>query len=202
MKLKTILIFGLVAISFKALSQNNEIAGEYFYSAQFYYESISLSPNGQFKWKVNTEFLKLEANGNWQLRSDSLILDSSPQKDKMLVWESRPNDSKQTMIYVTDKMKAPINYTLYAITSAGDTVVYRDQFKKTTLNFKIKGFYLVDSKSLHSPTYYLTGKSTNRLDILFETKRLFENESWAIVNGFIIPRGTDGTIQKYKLTKK
>ena len=202
MKLKTILIFGLFAISFKAISQFKEIQGEYSYLGEFYYESISLLPDGQFKWKVTSEWLRLEAHGNWQLRSDSLILDSSPQKDKLLVWESKYGNTKQMTFYVTNKMKEPINYTLCAITFNNDTVVNKEQFKKTTLNYKIKAFYVIDSKGLHSPTYYVTGRNTNRFDILFETKRTFENESWVIANGLIIPRGADGAIQKYKLTKK
>lgn len=202
MELKYILLFGLLHFSLTSLSQNAEISDEYSYSSERYEESLFLFSDGKFKWNVSAHFLKLASEGNWQLRGDSLILDSSPQKDRLIVWESRKNNSSQITFNVTNKAKDAINYAFCAITSNNDTIIINNQFKKTILKDKIKAFYIIDTKGLYSQTYFLKGEYANRFDILFETKRVFSNESWLIINGSVSPRGPDGAIQKYKLTKK
>ena len=202
MKRELTLFIILLTFSHITFCQKIDVVGNYSYSSKFYYENISLMENGKFIWNVNTEFLRLESFGNWQIRNDSLILDSNPQRDKLIVRESKNGNSKATKFYITDKDKDLIRYTLCIITSNNDTIIYNDQFKETIVKSNIKAFYIIDTKGLYSPVYYIEGKNTNRLDIMFETRRTFENEIWLINNGYIIPRGSDRNIQKYKLVKR
>lgn len=191
-----------IIFSCNIFAQDKANAGEYVYSRQGYNEYIILKSNGQFDWGMNTEFLKLSITGNWQVRSDSLILDSYPQRDRLIVWEARQNISN-TKFYVTNKKKENINYTFVAITIKNDTLVLLNQWKETILSNRISAFYIKDNKGLISPTYYIKGNKANRFYIYFETIRVFENESWGIRDDGIIPKGLDGTIQKkYILTKK
>jgi hypothetical protein len=201
MKRKPGLLLLLLTFSEMAFCQNINVTGNYSYSSRFYNENISLTETGKFSWEVKTEFTKLSSTGSWRISGDSLILCSNPVAEKLIVKESEEKNSSVTTFYISDKSKDPINYYLYVITLTNDTTIYENQFQKSISANRVKAFFLVDSKGLYSPVYYLKSSSTNRLDVLFETKRMFENERWIIKNLFIIPRGADGTIQKYKLEK-
>ena len=102
-----------------------------------------------------------------------------------------------------DKNKEYINYSFYGITFKSDTLKLSNQWRETIPPSTIKAFYIKDAKGLVSPTYYIKGKRSNTFYIYFETARVFENEIWIIKgDDRIIPKGLDGTDQKYILSKK
>ena len=145
---------------------------------------------------------KMDISGSYYIVNDTLYLNSSPQRDKILVQESRSKKKNDRYFYfnVTSKKGNLMHYHLYLILDNGQKMVYRDQFQTTKITSeRIKGFYILDTKGLKSPTYIIEGLYTNIFNVQFETQRVFENESWLMKNDSIIPRGFDGEFQKYAL---
>ncbi len=119
----------------------------YSYKTPHYYESIDLLGNGKFIYYNKTEFTKIEIKGNWQLRNDSiLVLDSSPQKSKIIVFESHKRSKKNTF-RVRNMNNHQIHYNLYLITKENDTIEFKEQFDETIMLGRFTSFYIVDSKS-------------------------------------------------------
>ena len=83
--LKTLILTIAVA---KGYGQIKDYSGEYVFKSRYYAESIFLRPNGTFFYHDADEFTKSNISGNWQMRGDSIILDSRPQRDRLLVYES------------------------------------------------------------------------------------------------------------------
>lgn len=177
-------------------------SGMFVYQAPHYYECIELLENGTFVYYNRSEFIKTEINGNWQLRNDSiLVLDSSPQRSKLIVWESRKKNKMYTFC-VRNMNNQPIHYSLFLISEKGDTIEFKDQFVKTVSNRDFTSFYIVDTKGQHSPDYQKQGSKSNLFTIMMEEKRVFENEYWKYHGGYIVPLGLDGNYSTYKLVKK
>lgn len=196
------IFFCLVLLPTSLYSQNFSLKGNYIYKSPNYYESIDLFENGTFIYSQKSEFLKTEITGNWQIRNDSLlVLDSKPQRAKLIVWESK-NKGKRTIFKIRDMDNNLISYSSYLITYKGDTLVYKDQFKETVSREKITSFYIVDSKGLHSPLYKIQGITSNFFEVHFETHRVFENEYWIYRKQCIVPLGIDRKYLNYKLLKK
>lgn len=199
-KLKIIL--GLFVSPLFAYSQNIFAKKEVFtYKAPYYYESIDLLENGSFVYYSKSEFIKTEVKGNWQIRNDSiLVLDSSPQRSKITVLESRKRSKKSTFqIRNTDNRQ--IYYNLYLITKDNDTLAFKNQFDKTVVLGNFSSFYVVDTKGQYSPIYKILGSRSNIFDITIEEKRVFENEYWKYYGKYIVPLGLDGKYSNYKLVK-
>ncbi|WP_419870172.1 hypothetical protein [Chryseobacterium sp. CT-SW4] len=196
---KTINLFFLLT-SISIFSQNK--SGVYSYKTSHYSESINLLKDGTFRYYKNTEFLKDEIFGNWQLRNDSIIvLDSYPQKSKLNVIEGLKKQ-KITTINVKDFRGNPFHYNLYLISDKKDTVLYKNQFEASIIKEKPNFFYLVSSEGLQSPVYKITGTKSNCFDVMFERQRVFENEQWKLLENTIIPLGLDGKYSNYKLLKE
>lgn len=186
----------------EVLSQS--FVGKYSYSTGYhFYESLELFPNGTFIYNLNGEFLRRECKGNWQIRGQDLILDSSPQKDKIICFEFRKGRKVYTYFNVKSKSDGrAIDYHLYLIKNSGDTVELRDQFERSKIRAKdFKGFFIVGTNGTQSPTYLIQGKATNWFDILFETKRVFDNENWRITETGIQPRNNAGEYEAFLLRK-
>ena len=202
MKLKIILLFGCLGL-LTILLKAQEIAhvGCYSHSGSSnYYEELCLNENGEFVYQVNREFLKLQVEGNWQIRDGKLILDSRPQKDKIIVQEYKKRSNKK-VVKVRSKENKLINYTLCLIASEKDTLSYKNQWDKTIVYDDFVSFYLIDAKGLHSPTYNIIGLSSNYFEVFFETNRVFENEAWEITFEGIIPKGLNCKPQMFVLKK-
>lgn len=189
-----------ILLSIFCFSQNKP--GKYSYKSSHYSESINLLKDGTFKYQMNTEFLQNEIFGNWQLRNDSiLILDSNPQRSRLVVKEHFKKGKKTTFL-VKDFEEDLINYHLYVVKDKRDTIAYRNLFEKTIIKEKPISFYLVNSEGIHSPVYKIKGTKSNYFDVRFERQRVFENEQWKFLKNSIIPLGLDGKYSNYRLLKE
>lgn len=186
----------------EVLSQS--LLGKYSFSERYYYESIELFPNGTFQYYFSSEFIKTNCKGNWQLREWNLILDSSPQIDRIICHESRK--CKKAFTYFNVKSKSgrlSMSYHLYIIKNYGDTIELRNQDESSKIRIKnIKGFYIINTSGIKSPTYIVQKRRTNWFDVLFENRRVFENENWRISENGILPRYTSGDYTNFLLKKK
>ncbi len=195
-------VFFMVIIYSSCYAQvNKDMLGEYVFKSKFYYESITLNKDGRFTYYRSQEFAKTSINGNWQLRKDSLILDSYPQRDRLIVFETYKKGSKNKLIKVSNKKNRPINYSIAYITLKNDTVILRDQYKYSVLARSARAFYLIGSNNLVSPVYEIEGERSNDFLVLFETSKVFENESWLVSTNTIIPKNDSGKLQEYSLVK-
>ncbi|MEJ5056071.1 hypothetical protein [Sphingobacterium sp. MYb382] len=173
----------------------------YAYQASHYYESIDLLDNGSFVYYNKSEFIKTEIEGNWQLRSDSiLVLDSWPQRTKIITFESHKRD-KKNIFQIRNTNNHQIHYNLYLITKDKDTLEFKDQFDKTTVLGSFSSFYIVDTKGQYSPTYKIVGSKSNFFDVMIEEKRVFENEYWKYYGEYIVPLGINRRYSNYRLIK-
>ncbi|KIX21484.1 hypothetical protein SY27_07190 [Flavobacterium sp. 316] len=186
-----------------SLSINEEnYAGQYSFKSRNYYESINLKESRQFIYNYKNEFISYEIKGNYRISNDSLVLDSNPQRDKIIIKEYNEGNKKNSLIIVKDKEGNILTYHIYIILLDDKVICLRDQWDKTKIkNQTIKGFYIVDTKGLQSPTYFKKGKFSNNFEVQFETKRVFENEIWIIEKDKIKPIGMDGEYQNYYLEK-
>lgn len=194
-------LLGILLLSVSAYSQNTSDS-VYLYKSSHYYESINLSKDGTFSYYQKTEFTKSEIEGNWQLRNDSiLVLDSRPQKPKLVVFETYKKNRK-TIFRIRNMKDNLIHYSIFLISNKGDTIECKEQFDKTIAKGKFSSFYILDTKGLQSPIYETQGTQTNFFDIKFEEQRVFENEYWKYYGHYIIPLGFDNKYANYKLVKQ
>ena len=178
--------------------------GKYEYKTRFITESIELLENHTFIYKRGEEFLDYTINGNYNIVGDSLVLDSNPQKDKIIVRERYIKKFETKIFNVTNKRGENIAYHLYITLNDGSKEVHKDNFGKLKFKSKpIKSFHLFTTMGIKSPEYKLIGTNTNSFEIQLETSRVFENENWFIdkVNGKIKPKSPNGEIQNYTLEK-
>jgi hypothetical protein len=196
----TIFIFISIIFSLPINKENHK--GQYSYKNRNYYESINLKENSQFIYNYKNEFISYEIKGNYKINDSNLVLDSNPQRDKIIVKESNKGNKKNSLIIVRDKESNILTYHIYLILLNDEIICLKDQWDKTKIkNQEIKGFYIVDTKGLKSPVYLKKGKFSNHFVVLFETKRVFENETWLIEKDKIKPIGMDGEYQNYYLEK-
>lgn len=187
-------------ISF-ALTNNN--LGVYTYQSLNYKGRLELKENNQFLYSEKNEYYNFEVKGSYFTNGDTLILNSVPQKDKLLVYEKYIN--RQKLIFnVKNKLdKYPLTYHLYIITENDSLIELREQWDKSKLDYmKIKSFYIIDYKGLKSPLYYVKGKHSNYFEVFFEPTRVFENEVWLFnADREIIHKGLDEEYRKFTLKK-
>lgn len=198
--MKIILI--LLLFPFCSKMTDNSVKGKYEYQSGLYHEMINLFDDNTFTYSVKDEFLKYEIRGNFCLKGDSLILNSYPHKDKIIVREKKRGANSNLTIIVTDKMNYPLNYTLKLIKEDNSITEIKNQWNRSKTAIKnVKSFYIIDNKGLKSPIYTIQGKSTNYFEVQFETQRIFENEKWCIIDNKIRPLSLGGEYQNYYLEK-
>lgn len=181
------------------INKENHI-GKYSYTNYRYYESIELKEGNKFTYFSKQEFINYEIKGNYNIQGDSLVLDSSPQRDKIIVQESKKGSQKRNEIVVTDKNGRKMHYNLILILDNDKEIKLTEQWEKSKIkDVDIKGFFLIDSKGLKSPVYYKIGKFSNYFEVRFETTRVFDNEIWYIKNNKIKPKGLNGEFENYFL---
>lgn len=184
-------------------NETDSLIGKYSYSQRHFSESLELNPNQTFNYKVRMEFIRQEINGNYIIAGDSIILNSIPQRDKIIVNEKFQKSKKNTF-KVTDKSGLLIMYHLTITTEKNEIVEFRDCFDIIkTDNYNIKSFHITDTKGLKSPEYLIKGLNSNYFEIKFEHMRVFESEKWFIEKESkkIKPLGTNGEYQAYYLEK-
>lgn len=198
----TILIF---ILSLQCYSQNN-LSGTFQYTGSnpLLEETLVLHPDNSFEYSLKMHIgIYFRNTGNWFQRDSCLILDSHPQKDRLLVWESYKKKSKGFKIDVKEKNnKLCMYYHLTVISSNNDTIVFRDQYDKTILKEQPMSFWITNTLGVNSPEYKVKSLWTNIFDVLFEESRVFENEDWIIIDqNKIRPRYLDGKFYKYFLER-
>jgi len=198
MKITSLILISILILSFNL----KDSFGKYEYRNRHVYESIELLDNHAFIYKLQQEFLNYTIKGNYHLLGDSLVLDSSPQKDKIIVREEIRGKFENKTFYVTDKRGDLITFHLYVTFNNGSEKTFKDCFEKVKFKSKsIKSFYVINTSGITSPEYKIDGKNTNTFNIQFETTRVFDNEHWVLKENKIIPRGVNGKLQDYFLTK-
>lgn len=205
--LKTLLLCILLMRSIYVFSQE-EMEGTYSYmftkGTYSFRETITLYPDGQFIYnQIGMMGNECKIYGNWQKRNTYLILDSHPQRDKIIVRESFQGKRNGVNFHVEDKEGNKIMYHLYVILQNGDNLVLKDQYDETTIYDKVKSFWIKDTKGLKSPIKTISSNVANVINVIFETKRVFENEKWNIIDKEKLnPKGTSGELQNYYLIRE
>lgn len=198
---KIIYIFALILCTSFTV-QSNLYEGIYEYKSDEFYERIELDKDFRFKYNFRFHSISFSLEGNYRVKGDSLILDSNPQRDKLIVIERKRGNINNVKFCVKDKSGESFNYTLYAIDKDNDTIALSNQWSTSKLkDKKIDSFYIVDSKGLRTPLYKIKGTKTNYFDVQMETIRVLDNEIWQIHGNSISPKGMNGENQDYVLIK-
>lgn len=189
-------------LAFVFLGQNDFIkAGRYEFKNDNIHEVLILSKNQSFKYEFHGHFLHYSLDGHWVVHQDSLILNSVPQKDKIIVRESRRNSKNKYRFSVSDKLGNERIYSLFVFGENGEEFVVSDQWQKSKFKstFKITSFFIQDTKGLKTPRYGIKGEFANSFEILYEPKRVFESEVWQIKDNMVIPVTINGAKANYAL---
>lgn len=182
--------------------QSNLYEGIYEYKSDKFYERIELDKDFRFKYDFRLHSINYSLEGNYRVKGDSLILDSNPQRDKVIVKERKKGKKNNIRFCVKDKLGESFNYTLYVINKLNDTIALSNQWSNSKLkDKKIESFYIVDSKGLRTPLYKIKGTQTNYFEVQMETIRVLDNEVWQIRDSSILPKGMNGKNQTYVLNK-
>jgi hypothetical protein len=189
----------LIEPSLVAQSSTN-IFGVYAFKTDSYQENIELKSDGNFVYKVSMEFINLKIYGYWHLQNDSIVLNSIPTKENIIVWESRKK-KKGFRVFVSDKERHPISYSIVAKLENGDTLHLTNQWKSSKFKKTIKSFFIVSTMGLTSQEYTIKGSTTNSFDVLFETSRVLNNEKWKYDGFQVTPKGFNGLERDFKLTR-
>lgn len=186
------------------LTSSDFLVGDYEYREPHFKESIKFFENKKFIYQCTRQMAGTDTiEGYYQIVNDSLILSSSPQRDKIIVHEHNKGKFKNKMFNVTDKNSDLITFHLYVTLQDNSQLEFRDCFEKIKFNsIPIKSFYMIDTRGLKTSNYLLKGSHTNFFEIQFETNRVFDNEAWGLKDGKIQPKGLDGEIGNYYLSKK
>lgn len=196
-------IFTIFLITTLIQNETDSLIGKYSYSQRHFTESLELNSDKTFNYKVRMEFFRQEINGNYVIVGDSIVLNSIPQRDKIIV-DEKFKKSKKNTFRITDKSGRLINYHLTVTTVKNEVIEFRDCFDiLKTDDFNIKSFHITDTKGLKSPEYSIKGENSNYFEIKFEHIRVFESEKWFINKELkrIKPIGTNGEYQAYFLSK-
>jgi hypothetical protein len=202
--LSSLFLLFWVAIFILSMKKMDNFYGEYKIVSHKSSESIVLKEGGGFEYTMKQEFLKISKKGNWQVRNDSiLVLDSYPQKEKLIVFESyRRKYSGRTKIVVRNKRREKMFFQLTVFKHDGSSLTLNDQWDSSIIDGQVKSFSVVDTKGLSSPIYEIISDVTNHFEAFLEISRVFENEEWIILPEKIRPIGMDGKYVKYYLKKQ
>lgn len=200
--MKKIIYLFVLLLCTSYMNQSDFNEGIYEYKSGMLYERMELNKDFHFKYDYHFHFISFSLEGNYRIKGDSLILDSSPQRDKVIVREYRKGSNNKLTFNVKDKLGASFNYFLFLISKDNDTITLSNQWSESKLrNKKIESFYIVDSKGLRTPLYKIKGAHTNFFEIQMEPIRVLDNEVWRIQNYSIFPKGMNGENQNYVLNK-
>jgi hypothetical protein len=195
-----------IVLFFTRFEQNPE-SEMYSYRNRYFTESINLLNNNTFDYIYNTDFLKIKVNGYWIKNGDSLLLNSTPQHDKIIVREQQIEKKKnknKLLFWVVNKDNLPIDYSITLYDENGESIEISNQREKTEFvinKFKVHSFEITDSKALKSPKYIIESKYANNFYIIFEQRRVFDGEVWAFCKEGLIPKLSNGKKADYLLVR-
>jgi len=196
--------FIVVFFLFLGLTNTDTLIGKYSYSQSFFYESLQLNEDSTFVYNNRTEFTKQNLNGIYSIVGDSIILNSQPKREKIIVKETHTN-SNSTTFNINYKDGSLMIFHLTVTTNNGKKIDYRDCFEKIKIRRKkIKSFHITNTSGLKSPEYFVQGTQANFFSIQFESVRVFENEKWYIDRSskMVRPIGFGGEFENYNLKKE
>lgn len=196
---KNILTFLIFALLFKFSVIKAQI---YVFDGNYFHEKLILHEDGNFKYTLREYRYIVDITGNWHICNDSvLVLDSHPQTRSIIVREECNSKEKGAEIYVWNPNGKPFDdFNITVISTENDTVNYLVfDLKPVCTDFNIKAFYLIDYAGYKTETYKV--KCGNKIDLIYDNKRAFANEHWIIKDKYIIPRGKDRTLAKYRMYK-
>lgn len=188
------------------LQYNNKNLGKYEYKANHYWECIVLKENNIFEFQSKGHMSGLEkVNGRFIINGDSLILNSVPQREKIIVKEKYLRKNRNNYSFsITDRSDFFVQNNLNLNLSFDDGTIESIQIPFGKFNVKtkkkIKSFY-VGNIGLKFPNYNLKSDVTNTFDVKLEFKRIFDSEIWLFEEDKIKPMGVDREYQKYFLVK-
>ncbi|WP_298143415.1 hypothetical protein [Flavobacterium sp.] len=167
-------------------------------------EKIVLRSDGTFQYTQRAHLLHFSAEGNWQIRQDTiLVLDSRPQQSKMLVFpefKKRMGKKKRFVVRGIDDNHS-LHYHLYLITKSNDTIEYKNQFDSSVIEADVQAFYFYNTNGVRSPTYDLNQSRLNYFEVILNANRVFENEYWKYHEDYLVPITRLGEIAKYILPR-
>lgn len=188
------------------LQYNNKNLGKYEYKTNHYWECINLKGNNIFEFQSGHYMSGVEkVSGRFIINGDSLILNSLPQREKIIVNEKYIRKNRDNYSFnIKDRSDFFVQNNLNLNLSFDDGTIESIQIPFGKFNVKtkkrIKSFY-VGNIGLKFPIYYLKSDVTNTFDVKLDFKRIFDNEIWLFDEGKIKPIGIDGEYQKYFLVK-
>jgi len=200
--MKRHLIFFLSILPF--LSFQEVYSQIYTYDTFRYHERIELHDDGTFFYSIKIPLVYEEVRGNWQKRNDTiLVLDSCPQVSNILVKEGHNRKDKGTEINIWREDGRPFfDCSISVISSDNDTIsFYNISEPHLHMDLKIKSFYMTDLFGFRTKAYKVRYMFGNKFDIIYNRKRVFENECWIIKDSYIIPRGKDRNYANYTMEK-
>lgn len=148
--IKRTLILALVILPIYSFAQD-EMIGLYSYDfakgAYFYSESIELYPNGDFNYKMRRHMGgKVNINGKWHRKDSCLVLNSYPQKEKLVVRESFTKKTQKRVFNVVEETSVYSPYYQLNIISENDD----------TLNLSVRSRQIKNKKE-KIETYFRGG---------------------------------------------
>ncbi|MCF6129062.1 hypothetical protein L1S35_05205 [Flavobacterium sp. AS60] len=174
--------------------------GKYSYSASHFYESIELKNDDTFIYSCHLNFSEYLVEGKYNILNDSLILNSYPQKERLIVVESKKGNSKNLTFEISTNQNNKFSYDLHVLMNDNTEMEFKNEWEKTKLKkHDIKGFYIIDKNGLKSPKYLVRDSSNNYFKIKVNPSRAFESESWPFIENKIKPRNFNGDFQNYYL---
>ena len=81
--------FIIAIIAFLGFTNTDTLVGRYSYSQSFFHESLQLNEDSTFVYTHKTEFTRYNLNGIYSIIGDSIILNSQPKREKIIVKETQ-----------------------------------------------------------------------------------------------------------------
>ncbi len=191
-------------IFFAIYFSGNSIPDRFEYRSERRFESLELRDENTFKYVFRNEFLRDTISGVYKIIGDSIILTSINRSEDYVVTEAEKGDGKIYLLDFKNYKNESFHYDLFLCNTVGEETRVRSQWNFSEVKKKnIKSFYIIETKGVKSPVYFLTKKRVNIYKIKWSGKRVFQNETWFYdcENGSIVPKGYNKESQKYSLKK-
>lgn len=192
MKKRIYSLMSLLFIIISVFSQTLPVLlnyGTYKHYAHHRMESFELLPNGEFRYlRVHPGYDSI--SGYWVQKDSLLILNSIPQRDRVVIYEGYVKSNKRNEIKVVNKSSIPLFFKLNVITTSNDTLnldgIYTAYIPAPIKSFRLinaaLGLGVAEEPRYDYPSYQVRYKECNYFVIIFETDRIFEHEEWIIKN--------------------
>ena len=126
-------LFTIILIATLVQNEADSLIGKYSFSQRHFSESLQLNVDYTFQYEVKMELFRQKIEGNYNVVGDSLILNSFPQRDKLIVNE-KSKKTQKNIFRVTDKSGQLINYQLTITTDEGKVIELKNCYDKVKTN--------------------------------------------------------------------